>query len=358
MDCDPIVDLEDYIIGTPENGVNLYQIPNASMRVLEDIINVTWCEGKTSKAEFSAKIADAFNTFLNTINTPHVTTGSVAIPTVTAPNVDIPSSISVTNVFDIFTQEYIKLVDYLVAKRVSFMTTYFPDDATDYDLAAQWLRGAMANPDSGLPLAVQQQIWGEDHARISADKLRAQDTVVAQFASRRFPIPTAAATSAVMQIEQKAQDELAGSSRKIAILSVELQKWSVEKLLGMREMAMKDATEYVKALASGPDMVSRMVNYGYDIQTKLISSASQFYAADTNAKEMISKVSQYNNTITLEGAKLNQGADMEIINDKLKAMLAEAQSIAQMATSLFNNLHVGVTMQAGGTSVTTQAQDV
>lgn len=353
-----IVNLTPHLIGTPDVGVNLYQVPNASMEVLEDIINATWNEGLTSKAEFSAKITDAFNTFLNVINTPHVTTGSVSIPTVTAPTVDIPSSISVTNVFDIFTQEYIKLVDYLVAKRVSFMTTYFPDDSTDYELAGDWLRAAMANPDSGLPLAVQQQIWGEDHARISADKLRAQDTVVAQFAARRFPIPTAVATSAVMQIEQKAQDELADSSRKIAILSVDLQKWSVEKLLGMREMAMKDATEYVKALASGPDMVSRMVNYGYDIQTKLISSASQFYAADTNAKEMISKVAQYNNTITLEGAKLNQGADMGIIEAKLKALLAEAQSIAQMVTSLFNNLHVGVTMQAGGTTVTTQNQDL
>ena len=353
-----IVDLTPHLIGTPDVGVNLYQIPNASMEVLEDIINATWNEGLTSKAEFSAKITDAFNTFLNIVNTPHVTTGSVALPTITAPNVDIPSSISVANVFDVFTTQYIALVDYLVSKREEFITTYFPNDATDYELAADWLRDAMANPDSGLPLAVQQQIWGEDHARISADKLRAQDAVIAQFAARRFPMPAAASASAVMQIEQKAQDALADSSRKIAILSVELQKWSIEKLFATREMAMKDATEYVKALASGPDMVSRMVNYGYDIQTKLISSASQFYAADTNAKEMVSKVAQYNTSIALDGAKANQGADMGIIEAKLKAMLAEAQSIAQMATSLFNNLHVGVTMQAGGSTITTQNQDV
>ena len=159
-----------------------------------------------------------------------------------------------------------------------------------------------------------------------------------------------------MQIEQKAQDELAESSRKIAVLSVELQKFSVERLLNMHFEVMKDATEYIKALASGPDMVSRMVNYGYDIQTKLISSASQFYTADISAKEMVSKVAQYNNSITLDASKSNQSADIEIINDKLKAMLAEAQAIAQMTTALFNNLHVGVTMQAGGTSVTTQAQ--
>ena len=353
-----IVDLTPHLIGTPEVGVNLYQIPNASMEVLEDIINATWNEGLTSKAEFTAKITDAFNTFLDVVNTPHVTTGSVAIPTVTAPTVDIPSSISVTNVFDVFTTEYIELVNYLVAKRDEFMTAFFPADSTDYDLAAQWLRDAMANPDSGLPLAVQQQILGTVHARTTADKQRAQDAVVAMYAGKRLPMPLAASTSAVMQLEQKAQDAMAEANRKIAEMSVEMQKWSIEKLLGMREMAMKDATDYIKALASAPDMVSRMVNYGYDIQTKLISSASQFYAADTNAKEMISKVAQYNNTIALEGDKLNQGADMGIIEYKLKALLAEAQSIAQMATSLFNNLHVGVTMQAGGTSVTTQAQDL
>ena len=37
-----IVNLEPIPIGSPEVGVNLYQIPNATMEVMEDLINATW----------------------------------------------------------------------------------------------------------------------------------------------------------------------------------------------------------------------------------------------------------------------------------------------------------------------------
>ena len=48
----------------------------------------------------------------------------------------------------------------------------------------------------------------------------------------------------------------------------------------------------------------------------------------------------------------NQAADLTLIEDKLKALLAEAQALAQMATSLFNNAHVSAGISgSGGTSV-------
>jgi hypothetical protein len=71
-----------------------------------------------------------------------------------------------------------------------------------------------------LPPSIATQIWGNDQARILGDKTRAQDAVIAQFAARRFPLPPDAAASAILQIEQKAQDEIAESSRKIAEMSV------------------------------------------------------------------------------------------------------------------------------------------
>ena len=43
---------------------------------------------------------------------------------------------------------------------------------------------------------------------------------------------------------------------------------------GTRKLAAGSAIEYIKALASGPDMASRLINFGYDAQSKLISAAS------------------------------------------------------------------------------------
>lgn len=352
-----IVNLEAHYIGSPTPGVNLYQLPNASMQVLEDIINATWNEGLTTKAEFSAKIAAAVAGFLDTVSAPHVTAGSVSVPTITEPVVDIPTSVSVEGIYDQWATEYLELATWLDGKFTTFRSTYFPDENAAYTACEDWLQAAIANPDSGLPPTVAAQIWGDDQARILSDKTRAQDTVIAQFAARRFPLPPDAAASAVLQIEQKAQDELAESSRKVSIMSVDLQKFNVEKLLQLRDLSMKAAVDYVKSLASAPEMTSRLTNIGYDAQSKLISSVSAYYNARTQANEVMSKVAQYNNSTALEAAVKNQMSDLTLIEDKLKALLAEAQSIAQMTTALFNNIHVGATLQANGGTTVSQSNE-
>ena len=347
-----IVNLEAHYIGSPTPGVNLYQLPNASMQVLEDIINATWNEGLTSKADFTAKISAAVAGFLDVTSAPHVVTGSVAVPNIEEPLVDIPTSVTVDGMFDKFTEEYLELATWLAGQFTTFRSTYFPDENAAYTACEDALQAAIANPDAYMPAATAAQIWGDDQARILADKVRAQDAVIAQFAARRFPLPPDAAASAVLQIEQKAQDELAESSRKIAILSVDMWKFTVENLLKLRSVAMQSAVDYVKALASGPDVVSKMANVGYDAQSKLISSVSAYYNARSNAAETMSKVAQYNNTTALESAIKNQVSDLQMIENKLKALLSEAQAIAQMSTALFNNLHVSASLQAnGGTTV-------
>lgn len=352
-----IVNLSSHYIGSPTPGVNLYQLPNASMQVLEDIINATWNEGITTKAEFSAKMATALSGFLDITAAPHVSAGTVTVPTISEPMVDIPTSVSVENIYDQWATQYLELATWLDGKFTTFRNTYFPDESAAYTACEDWLQAAIANPDAGLPPAVAAQIWGDDAARILSDKTRAQDAVIAQFASRRFPLPPDAAASAVLQIEQKAQEEIAGSSRKVAIMSVEMQKFNVESLLKLRDLAMRDAVEYVKALASAPEMTSRLTNIGYDAQSKLISSVSSYYGARVEATKVMSAVAQYNNSTALEAAVKNQMSDLAMVDNKLKALLAEAQSIAQMVTGFINNLHVSASLQANGGTTVSQSNE-
>lgn len=343
-----IVDLSANYIGSPGGGVTLYQIPNAAMQTLADIINATWNEAKGSKAEFASKIADAMTGFLDTATVPHVAAGSVTVPTIDEPAVTIPTSIDVSDITTTFTAETLAQMGELASRYTSFYTTHFPDEHTAYEAAEDWLQAAIANPDAGLPPAIVAQIWGDDKARILGDKSRAQDAVLAQFAARRFPLPPGVAASAVMQIEQKAQDALAESSRKVAILSVELQKFNVGKLLELRGLAVDASIKYITALASGADIASRITGIGYDAQSKLISSVSQFMNARSQVAETVSKVAQYNNSTALEAAVKNQLADMGMVENKLKALLSEAQALAQMTTALFNNLHASVGLSTSG----------
>ena len=320
-----------------------YLVPGPGLQAIEQLINASWSEARDNKAEFSAKLAAALDDFLANAASPHVSTGAVDAPVIVEPAVDIPATQSVGDVISTFDTKYLELVSMLVDKFTRFRADYFPNEDSTYSAVEAWLQAAIADP-SGLPMSVVTQIFGDDQARILAEKTRAQDSVVAQFAGRRFPLPPDVSASMVMQIEQKAQDELAESSRKVAALSVEMQKFNVEKLLGLRGMAMDSAIKYISALASGPEMASKLVGVGYDAQSKLISSAATFLNARTQAAETVAKVAQYNNSVQLEADAKNQAADMQMVENKLKALLADCEAMSRIIASLYNNLHVGSTM--------------
>jgi hypothetical protein len=345
-----IVTIEPVFIGSPAIGVDTYQLPSEAMTAIGEIINATWNLALEKSAAAEVKAADIstdINTILATPGNFHVTAGSVSVPSVTAPGVVIPTTIDVSSIMATFDSKYIEVATFLTGKFTDIITTYFPNDTASYSAAETWLTNALAS-NQGIPSAVQQQAWGDDHARISSDKLRAQDAVIAQFAARRFPLTPDVAASAVLQIEQKAQDELAESSRKIAIASVENLKWAVEKVVGLRQLALGAAGDYVKSLASAPDVASRVLGIGYDAQSKLISSASSFYTADTNAKEMMSKVAQWNETIALDAATKNQAANLSLMESKVRALLADFAATMQAATASLNNLHVSAGMSVSG----------
>ena len=322
------------------SGIGLYP------PFVRDIINAAWDEGTAKAASFGSKI-DAIETAIATPGiVADITAGSVPTPSVVEPVVDIPSSASATDVMSLFDTKYLELVALLSDKFVSFREAYFPDESDTYTAAESWVQAALANPNSGLPAAVSAQITSDDHARILDEAARATDSVLATFAARRFPLPPGAAASATLQIQQKAQDGMAESSRKLTMLSVDMMKFAVEKALSLRQLAMGAALDYIKALASGPEMASRLVGIGYDAQSKLISAASQFYGARTDVAKLVSSVSQFNATTALDAATKNQNVDMMLVETRLKALLSEAQAIAQMATSLFNNIHASAGVSA------------
>lgn len=354
-----IINLDAQVIGTngdPQNTA-VYAVPNAATQAVAAVINATWNAGLASKIDFEASIAAAkavIDALLANPATQHIVAGAVSDISVTAPNVTIPSNIDTSSILATFSSEQLALINQLEAKYLAFRNTYFPNEQAVYAAAESWLQAAIADP-SGLPANVRAQLLSDAEADIVNDKLRAQDAVLSQFAARRFPLPPDVAASAVLQIEQKAHDAIAEAGRKITVLSVEQLRFDVEKLIGLRGVAMDGMAKYIATLATAPDTASKVVGIGYDAQTKLISSAADFYRADAAAKETVSKVAQYNNSLALEAASKNQAADLTLIEAKIRAMLTEAQTIAQMTTALFNNLHASVGLSSNGGTVSTMS---
>ncbi len=316
----------------------------AAVVAFEAAINSTWDLGLDSRDKVINDIAAIVADLQNTLNTPTMSNTSLSPATVVEPLVNIPSSVSASNIYADFLAQYTLLIAELDGKFTSFRAAFFPNENAVYTLAENWLAAAIANPDVGLPPAIAAQIWGDDSARILVDSSRAQDAIVAQFAGRRFPLPADVSASAILQIQQKVQDLQAESSRKIAIMSVEMQKWIVEKILGLRDMAMKAVVDYVKTIAMGPEIASRLVPIGYDAQSKLITAVAAYYNARTGAVELTYKGTQHNADLTQDTNTQNLKSEMATVEHWVKALLVEVQALSQMATALFNNIHLQSSM--------------
>lgn len=328
---------------------------NAGVIAFEAAVNSTWALGLDNRTNVMDKITAIVADLQDTLNTPTMT-GSVLTPaTVDEPLVSIPSSITSADVYAEFEAQYTELIAEFEAKRASFITEKFPTEQSTYTLGENWIAAAIANPNVGLPPTVAAQIFGDDAARILTDANRASDAVMSQFAARGFPLPPDSALSAVLQIQQKAQDLTAESSRKIAIASVEMQKWLVEKILSLRDMALKSILDYVKVISLGPDIASKLVPVGYDAQAKLISAVAAYYNARTGAKELTFKGTQHNADMAQAAAAENLKSEMLMVTEWVKAILTEVQTMSQMATSLFNNIHAQTSLGVSNSKSVTQS---
>lgn len=352
------IDLQPQQIGQPANGVNLYQVPNASMKVLEAIINTTWTEAQTARTDYAAKMTALNGTggLLNGVALPgDIAANVVTLTAPTAPTITLADAPAST-VYSDFAAEYVPLANWLKTKFSDFQTTYFPNDVATYSAAESWVQGALANPNAALPLAVQSQILADDQARIVTETSRAKDSLMATFAARRFPMPSGAAVSAALQLDQSAQDKMAESSRKIAIMSVEQMKFALDKAIALRTNAMSETLEFIKTMTFAPQTSSQLVGIGQDTQSKRISAVGSYYNSLISAAELTNKVAEFNVTAKLEADTKNQMVDVSMVSEKVKTMVAEAQQISQLIAALVNNLHASVSLQAGGSTITTQAQ--
>ena len=315
-----------------------------------EIVNATldrcWAQGSTFASAFAAKSSAAIGALGTDVGThdplaPQV----IVLPTVLEPTVDIPSSLSADDVVNYFMANYPTIMNDLANRFADFITTYFGDDAA-FNAARTWIANAITNPEDNppLPTAVANQIWEDDRARIRDDATAKIAEVTTTWAAKRFPLPPGAAANQVLRIQQGAQSELAKSSRAVAAKSADMAydkiKFAVEKALDLKKLAIMAAGDYIKALTSGLDVSSRMTGLGYDAQTKLISAASQFYSARADVAKISVDVDKSNINADIERDKVLQQTGVARMGSKVQLLLADAQVTAQVATSLYNNMHV------------------
>lgn len=324
-------------------GLSSVSLAGSPMEFSTNAINECWSIAKQATNAFDDIITGTVSRIDDQAAGDTLVIDQANETAVVEPVVTIPTSVDPTAVMSLFDTKYTELVALLVDKFTTFQNTYFPNESANYAVAETWITNALNDPDHGIPAAVAAQMLTDVKSRAYADAVVQSDAVLATFAARRFPLPPGAAASAVLQINQKAQDAISESSRALMMKYIENMRFAVDKTLSMRNEAMGSAVAYINALASGPAVASGLVNVGYDAQSKLISAASSYYNARTDASRLVKQAEQFNVDRKFAKDEKNVANDFASMQENVKLLLTEAQALAQIATSLFNNLHVAST---------------
>ena len=224
-----------------------------------------------------------------------------------------------------------------------YMTKYFPDDTPYLQEAQNWIVKALTVGGTGLNANVEDQMWQRDRSRITRDSLKAEEEAIATWAARRYPLPPGAATYQVMGIRGAAADQIAESSRSLAIKQMEIEidntKFAVEQAIKLYSAAMNAAVDYVKALSVGPASGMQIIPSITDSQSKLIGAANQYYQSRIAVEELRMKAAQVGSEHDQAARAKNVDALLTLIKERVDAAIAAAQSMGTQAASALNSLH-------------------
>lgn len=300
-------------------------------------------------ADFETKmdaLTNATTGFLVAHEAADVSAGSITAPTPTEPSMTV-SDTSTALVFGNFSTQAAAIIADQAGKFTAFMSTWFPDNAATYTAAEAYLLAAITNTTSGIvPAAIKTAILEDARASALAEANRATDNLNAGMSAKRHRFPPGQATALAREIAQQALDNIAASSRAIAVKDFELSHQTalqaVQMALSARQSALASATQYIAGIvAQGWQDGAQITRAAHGAEVAKLQAAYQAYAGRTNAAELALRATQADITLAFEAAKLNQSKDLQETENYLKAFLAQAQLIGHQLVGMLNNLRAG-----------------
>jgi hypothetical protein len=267
-----------------------------------------------------------------TIRDADVDEPRVAIPT-RAAGVD-------TAIFDTM---YAQIIEDLAGRFHDFIVEYFPIRPSLMPAVEAWLETAITSGGTGINAGVERQIWQRDRDRLTAESVGASEQAVNQWAARGYPLPPGAAAATITSIARQRAEQVAAVSRDAAIKAFETEieniRFAIAQAIDYRTKAISAAGDYVRALATAPDIASKMSTQSADAQARLISAVAGYYNARTGAAELTAKVDMFNADNAVKAALSNQDTDARYTQFRVDSAVAAANSIGQQAAAALNGLN-------------------
>lgn len=270
---------------------------------------------------------------------------AIAEPDITLPPVP-PDANTVLEFKSSFSELFNQLGPDFDARLTALVNRFFPEiEDCLPNTIDDWLCNTILNGGTGIPAAVENQIWERSRAREALDALRQTDETVDQFAARGFSLPSGALLNAVARIQDGLSQKVSTHSRDVAIKQAEIEianiRFAVEQGIRLRLGALEATINYLRAWLG---IVNESVDYGTAVSNarlRLYDSSSAYYKALVDAEALILDWGKAN----AQSFLANQAQFVTLTTENTKARVdaavrsaASIASVASAATAAQNSL--------------------
>lgn len=270
------------------------------------------------------------------------TPAKVAELSVNEPNVFVPTRAAGVD-SDEFQSYYQTIITDLANRFRAFTDEYLSIDPELMPETEAWLKRAIADGGTGVNATVEDRIWQRDRDRINTEAASASDAVFSDVAARGFPVPAGALNAGLAAVQRKKSAEIAAVSRDTAINAFKTEIENIRFAIGMaidyRMRALSAAGDYIKALATAPDIAARLSTQAADAQARLISAVSGLFNARINAKELVLKAQLANQDVQFKSADMIIDNSTAFADMRVKAVLAVCEAISRQAAAYANGIN-------------------
>lgn len=236
-----------------------------------------------------------------------------------------------------------QLIAMLSNELANFFITYYPLAADAFDEATNWLVNSITVGGTGIAATVEAQIWQRGRDRAMADASRAEAAVMDEFSARGFSLPPGAMTARLDAVRHEGMAKINEFNRDAAIESAKIEvenvRFAVEQAIRSRMAAMQAATDYIRALMSGPDTAARVAALNSDAKARMMSATSDLYRARLSRDELALRIPMTNTSELVKVSGISMDAFYKGVANRVQAAVAAADQYGKAAQAALSSLN-------------------
>lgn len=236
-----------------------------------------------------------------------------------------------------------KLIAMLTGELANYFTTYYPLASDAFDEAINWMVNTITLGGTGINPTVEAQIWQRGRDRILIDGQRAEAQAMDEFTARGFSLPPGALTAKINATRFEGMKAIGEFSRDAAIKQAEIEieniRFAVDAAVKARMSAMAAASDYIRALMSGPETAARVASINSDAKARMLAATADLYRARLARDELAMKVPIINVTEATKISGLAMEGFYKGIANRVSAAVAAADQYGKVAQAAMASLN-------------------